>query len=133
VEAGEIPLPEILAWHIVGILEAAKLLDSADFYAAQDCLQAYETCPGESAWLDCFVPDKWVHSQALCARAIECMLELNPENPPDMTVGDCLFVVNFHQTDRPEELAAMWTCVEAAPEDCQAVKVCVSGPDEESR
>jgi hypothetical protein len=127
VEGGEIPLPEILAWHVVGILEAANLLNTADFYEARDCLEAFETCPGESGWLTCFVPTKWEHSEALCTSVVDCMTELEPGAPPQLTLADCLFVTSFHQTYHAAELADIWTCVQAAGEVCLDVKACVTG------
>jgi hypothetical protein len=124
----DIPLPSVLAWRAIGSMQAAGLLEGADFPAAMACANTFETCPGKHAWMECFLDAHWDYSEADCQTIMNCQDQIDDQYLQGMTYGDCIFYCDYHKDTYADMLADMHTCMGNSLGVCSQVEICIAGP-----
>ena len=123
-----VPLASLLAWHLLGVLQALNLSQTANFALATECLDALDECPGEAGWLECFMTQHWEDAPALCDSLLACQGQLPMMN--DLSYQACLFVWDYNAPLHPAQVAWVGACVALAEGDCAAVGQCLTPPAE---
>jgi hypothetical protein len=127
-EFADVPLASLLAWHLLGVLQALNLSQTANFAVATECLGALGECPGEAGWLECFMTQHMEDAPALCDGLLACQGQLPMMN--DLSYQACLFVWDYNAPLHPDEVAWVGTCVALAEGNCSAVAECLTPPAE---